>query len=375
MVIPEHSIAVLPFINLSAGKNQEYFSDGLAEELLNVLSKVPGLQVAARTSAFSFKGHAVDVRTIGRQLLVAHVLEGSVRMVGNHLRVTAQLVRTDKGYQIWSETYDRELGDVFRIQDEISAAVVKALKVSLLGSAAPRSAGTQSTDAYLVFLQGRSKMASDRLADTQGAAQDFTRVLKLDPNYAPAYVELATAKLRFAEFDVTENRLADFEAAKAEAKVLIEQALTLDPKNAQAYIERGNLRAYSDPQGAESDFRRGIALNPNSARGYLALAVAALRGPEAARRSPRHASACPPARPADAEVRPAARQGALLPAQRFGRRRRAADRSGGPRSAIFGRAIDAGRAADGGRALCGRRDVLRGGPSSSNPCRNGRAAD
>ena len=120
MIIPEHSIAVLPFADLSAGKNQEYFSDGLAEELLNLLSKVPGLQVAARTSAFSFKGHAVDVPTIGRQLLVAHVLEGSVRKVGNHLRVTAQLERADNGYQIWSETYDRELGDVFRIQDEIS---------------------------------------------------------------------------------------------------------------------------------------------------------------------------------------------------------------------------------------------------------------
>jgi len=270
-VIPEHSIAVLPFVDLSAQKNQDYFSDGLAEELLNLLSKVPGLQVAAKSSAFSFKGHAVDVKTIGRQLLVAHVLEGSVRKVGNHLRVTAQLERADNGYQIWSETYDRELGDVFRIQDEISAAVVKALKVSLLGGSAPRSTGTQNSDAYLVFLQGRAKMASERLTDVQEAAQDFERVLKLDPNYAPAYVELATAKLKYAEFHVTETRLANFEAAKAEAKVLIEQALTLDPKNAQAYIERGRLRAYGDPKGAESDYRRGLALNPNSARGYDAL--------------------------------------------------------------------------------------------------------
>ena len=135
-MIPEHSIAVLPFADLSAHKDQEYFSDGLAEDLLNLLSKVPGMQVAARSSAFSFKGHSTDVRTIGRQLGVAHVLEGSVRKVGNHLRVTAQLERADNGYQIWSETYDRELGDVFRIQDEISAAVVKALKVSLLGARA-----------------------------------------------------------------------------------------------------------------------------------------------------------------------------------------------------------------------------------------------
>ena len=271
--IPEHSIAVLPFADLSARKDQEYLSDGLAEELLNLLSKVPGLQVAARTSAFSFKGHAVDVPTIGRQLMVAYVLEGSVRKVGNHLRVTAQLERADKGYQIWSETYDREFGDVFRIQDEISAAVVKALKVSLLASAAPpRSAGTQSPDAYLVFLQGRAKMATDRLADAHAAAADFAHVIKLDPNYAPAYVELAAAKLRFAEFEITEKRQVVFDATIEEGKVLIEQALVLDPKNAQAYVVRGLLRAYSDRAGAEKDYRRGIELNPNSARGYEALA-------------------------------------------------------------------------------------------------------
>ena len=138
VAIPEHSIAVLPFVNVGDRKDQEFFSDGLSETLLNLLSKVPGLQVAARTSAFSFKGSAVDVPTIGRKLMVAHVLEGSVNRVGNHLRVTAQLERADNGYQIWSETYDRELGDVFRIQDEIAKAVVKALRVSLLGNAVPQ---------------------------------------------------------------------------------------------------------------------------------------------------------------------------------------------------------------------------------------------
>ncbi len=278
-VIPEHSIAVLPFADLSARKDQEYLSDGLAEELLNLLSKVPGLQVAARTSAFSFKGHAVDVPTIGRQLRVANVLEGSVRKVGNHLRVTAQLERADNGYQIWSETYDREFGDVLRIQDEISAAVVKALKVSLLGAAPPHSTSTQSPDAYLVFLQGRAKMATERLADAHAAAADFAHVIKLDPNYGPAYVELAAAKLQLAEFEVTDNREAVFDAAMEEGKVLIEQALALDPNNAQAYIERGNMRAFSDPVGAEKDYRRGIQLNPNSARGYDALATMLFEDP------------------------------------------------------------------------------------------------
>jgi TolB-like protein/Tfp pilus assembly protein PilF len=278
-VIPEHSIAVLPFADLSAHKDQEYFSDGLAEELLNLLSKVPGMQVAARTSAFSFKGHTVDVPTIGRQLLVANVLEGSVRKVGNHLRVTAQLERADNGYQIWSETYDRELGDVFRIQDEISAAVVKALKVSLLGTAPPRSTGTQSPDAYLVFLQGRAKMATERLADVHEAAADFERVVKLDPNYAPAYVELAAAKLHLAEYEITDKRRSTFDAAMEEGKLLIERALALDPNNAQAYIVRGYMRAFTDNAGAEKDLRRGIELNPNSARGYDALSSVLYQDP------------------------------------------------------------------------------------------------
>ncbi len=272
-VIPEHSIAVLPFTDLSAHKGQEYLSDGLAEDLLNLLSKVPGLQVVARTSAFSFKGHTADVPTIGRQLRVASVLEGSVLKVGNHLRVTAQLERTADGYQIWSETYDRELGDVFRIQDEIANAVVKTLKVSLLWGTAPRTLGTQNSDAYLVFLQGRAKMATERLADIKEAITDFAHTLKLDPNYSPAYVELATAKLQLAEFEVKESRQTAFESAMAEAKLLIEQALTLDPSNAQAYVVRGYLRLFTDQPGAEPDYRRGIELNPNSARGYAGLAT------------------------------------------------------------------------------------------------------
>jgi TolB-like protein len=270
--IPEHSIAVLPFANVGDRKDQEYFSDGLSETLLNLLSKVPGLQVAARTSAFSFKGSAVDVPTIGRKLMVAHVLEGSVHRVGNHLRVTAQLERTDNGYQIWTETYDRELGDVFRIQDEIANSVVKALKVSLLGNAVAQSIGTKNSEAYLAFLQGRAKMESDRLTDYRIAAGDFERALKLDPSYSSAYVELAAVKLRLAEFEVTGDRQAAFAAAVDEAKVLIERALALDPANAQAYIERGYLRAFHDNAGAEQDYRRGIELNPNSARGYEALA-------------------------------------------------------------------------------------------------------
>ncbi len=272
-VIPEHSIAVLPFADLSARKDQGYISDGLAEALLNLLSKVPGMQVAARTSAFSFKGRDIDVPTIGRRLMVAHVLEGSVLRVGNHLRVTAQLERAADGYQIWQETYDRQLGDVFHIQDDIAQSVVKALKVSLLGIAAPRSLGTQNSDAYLVFLQGRAKMATQRLADTRAATADFERTLRLDSNYGPAYVELAVAKVRLAEFEVTSNRMAAASAAIEESKLLIERALALDPNDAQAYAERGYLRALINLGGAEQDYRRAIELNPNSARAYAGLAA------------------------------------------------------------------------------------------------------
>ncbi len=271
IAIPTNTIAVLPFEDVSTLKGQEYLSDGLAEALLNLLSKVPGLQVAARTSAFSFKGRDVDMATIGQQLKVSNVLRGSVSKVGNHLRVTAQLLRTDSDSPLWSQSYDRELGDVFRIQDDIAAAVVKALKVSYLGNTALRNSRTQNSEAYLVFLQGRAKMETDRLADYKIAATDFERALKLDPNYAPAYVELATAKVLLGEYGPTGDRAAGFEAATDEAKLLIEQALALDPDNAQAYIERGYLRAFKDRAGAEKDFRRGIELNPSSARGYGAL--------------------------------------------------------------------------------------------------------
>ena len=276
---PAHSIAVLPFADMSERRDQEYFSDGLSEELLNLLSKVPGLQVAARTSAFSFKGRATDIPTIGRQLVVANVLEGSVRKSGNHLRVTAQLVRADNGYEVWSGIYDRDIGDVFRLQDEIAAEVVKALKLTLLGNATPHGASTRSADTYLVFLKGRAKMATERMADVRSAADDFAQVVKLDPNYGPAYVELATAKAQLAEFEITTDRPAAFAAAVEEAKVLLEQALALDPSNAQAYVERGNLRAFSDRKGAEQDYRRGIELDPNSARAYEGLAGVVYQDP------------------------------------------------------------------------------------------------
>src|SRR5262249_33960356 len=187
--ISETSIAVLPFVDMSQAKDQGYFSDGISEELLNLLTKVPPLKVAARASSFSFKGKGVEIREIARQLHVANVLEGSVRKSGEQLRITAQLVRAAEGYHLWSETYDRKMDDIFKIQDEIAGEVVKELKVKLLGSA-PK-ARTTDPKAYVLYLEARE-------LGLQGTAEAFAKsdallrqALEIDPRYAPAWDELA----------------------------------------------------------------------------------------------------------------------------------------------------------------------------------------
>ena len=187
--IPEKSIAVLPFVNMSEDKANEYFSDGISEELLNLLAKIPQLQVTARTSSFSFKGKDVAIPEIARTLHVAHVLEGSVRKAGNSVRITAQLIKAGTDTHLWSQTYDRKLDDIFAIQDEIAADVVKQLKVTLLG-AAPK-ARTTDPEAYALYLQavqlGRQNTAE---AFKQSDAL-YRKVLAIDPRYAPAWAGLA----------------------------------------------------------------------------------------------------------------------------------------------------------------------------------------
>jgi len=189
---PEQSIAVLPFVNMSADQDNEYFSDGLSEELLNLLAKIPELQVAARTSAFRFKGSDAGIGEIAGKLNVAHVLEGSVRKSGTEIRITAQLIKASDGYHLWSQTWDRTLNDVFAIQDEIAAAVVAALKVTLLGEV-PHARVTDS-EAYSLYLQ--SKAYSDK-ASKEGfeeAVALLTQALAIDPEYADAWVELGTVQ-------------------------------------------------------------------------------------------------------------------------------------------------------------------------------------
>src|SRR5437016_8412509 len=184
------SIAVLPFVNMSADPENEYFCDGLAEELLNALAKIETLKVAARTSSFSFKGKNVNVDEIGRALHVNSVLEGSVRKSGNRVRITAQLVNAAEGYHLWSERYDREMKDIFDVQDEITLAVVEALKIKLLGELPQIEPPTQNTGAYELYLKGRSLLYQRGLSIPK-AIDCFTRAVALDSEYAQAWAGLA----------------------------------------------------------------------------------------------------------------------------------------------------------------------------------------
>jgi TolB-like protein/DNA-binding winged helix-turn-helix (wHTH) protein/tetratricopeptide (TPR) repeat protein len=258
----EKSIAVLPFADMSEKMDQEYFSDGLAEELIAQLANAPGLKVIARTSSFSFKGKSDDIPTIAAKLNVANLLEGSVRRSGNHLRVSTQLIRADSGQRLWSETFDREFKDVFTIQDEIGAAVVTALKVQLNGgSTAARGHGTTNPEAYNVYLLGRQLYTQRTIPTSRQAIEAYQNAIELDPHYADAYADLAMSQYFLADNtgDVALGRLAEQTAQKS---------IDLDPHLSTGYSVRGFLRYlhHYDWVGAESDFRRALALEPTNSR-------------------------------------------------------------------------------------------------------------
>jgi TolB-like protein len=179
------SIAVLPFVNMSSDADNEYFSDGLSEELLNLLARVPDLRVAARTSAFQFKGEKIDVKDVAQKLNVAHILEGSVRKSGNKVRITAQLINAADGYHLWSETYDRTLDDIFAVQDDIAGEVVKALQVTLLGTALTTRSKTQDSEAYNLALQGQFFVLRGHRDDFERAAEYFRRVTRARSGLRP----------------------------------------------------------------------------------------------------------------------------------------------------------------------------------------------
>jgi serine/threonine protein kinase/Flp pilus assembly protein TadD len=253
------SIAVLPFVNMSADPENEYFSDGIAEEIINALSKVQALQVAARTSSFAFKGKNEDIGAIGRKLKVATVLEGSVRKAGKQLRVTAQLINVTDGYQLWSERYDRQLEDVFAIQDEIAGNIVKALRVVLSDDEkrAIERAPTEDVKAYEYYLRGRQYFHQFRRTGMQSARRMFERAIETDPQFALAHAGLADCcAFLYMYWDGSKANLDGADSASR-------KALELDPDLAEAHASRGFAlalnRQYDD---ARPEFETAIRLNP-----------------------------------------------------------------------------------------------------------------
>jgi adenylate cyclase len=253
------SIAVLPFTNMSPDKEQEYFSDGIAEELMNLLAQLPELRVAARTSSFFFKGQHVELQEIARKLNVAHLLEGSVRKAGNRVRVTAQLIQAAHGYHLWSQTWDRTLDDIFAVQDEIAAAVVAQLKVTLLG-AAPKQK-TYRPEAYALYLQGREIARHDTSEALEQAIALFRQALAIDPGLAPAWVE--TARCRFTQ--TSDGIISNSEGGRL-AREAVGSALAIDPDLAGAHAVLGVLadRFEANPAAAARHFERALALDPTN---------------------------------------------------------------------------------------------------------------
>jgi serine/threonine-protein kinase len=263
----QKSIAVLPFANMSADPENEYFSDGISEEIINALTKLRDLRVAARTSSFTFKGKTADIKEVGSKLQVATVLEGSVRKAGNRLRITAQLINVADGYHLWSERYDRELDDVFAIQDEIAGAVVEQLKVSLLGApeAGARAGHTDDLEAYELYLRGRYSL-KQRGPGVQKALEYFQQAVERDPEYALAHAGMAQA---YAVIGATWGKKRHDAFPRGKAATL--RALELDPQLALAHACLGYIAFWYDWDWAlaERELLRAIELDPQEADAHF----------------------------------------------------------------------------------------------------------
>jgi len=258
------SIAVLPFVDMSPQKDQEYFCDGIAEELINALTHVEDLHVVARTSAFSFKHQNLDVREIGRKLNVEHALEGSVRKAGNKLRITAQLVKVIDGYHVWSEKYDRDMEDIFAIQDDISLAIVDNLKIKLLSAEkeAILKRHTDDLEAYNLYLMGIYFLRMYSAEGFNNAIEYFEQSLQQDPNYALAYYGLAEVYYAISYWSNVPPK-----EAYPRAKTYTKKALNIDETLAEAHAALGLVYAFYEWnwQTAEQELKHALRLNPNSA--------------------------------------------------------------------------------------------------------------
>jgi len=259
------SVAVLPFADMSPEKDQDYFCEGIAEELINGLGRIENLRVASRTSSFQFKGATVDVREIGRLLDVGNILEGSVRKAGNHLRITAQLVTVADGYRRWSDRYDREMKDIFAIQDEIAESIVEALEVTLSPKErrAIQNVATRDVEAYDFYLRGRKFFYETTRSSYEYARQLYSRAIEIDPNYALAFAGIADCcsfLYMFAEASEANMRLADENSLRA---------LELDPELAESHASRGlALSIAKQFAAAEAEFQEAVRLNPKLFEAY-----------------------------------------------------------------------------------------------------------
>ena len=266
------SIAVLPFEDLSQAHDQEYFSDGMTEEILDALAKVPDLKVAGRTSSFYFKGKNETLQDIGAALGVAHVLEGSVRKQGNKVRITAQLIQTRDGFHLWSQSYDGELTDVFELQERIAHAITDSLQVALSGDQRKRLAvnSTGNPAAHEQYLRGRYLWNQRGYSNLRSAEVAFNAALKLDPNYADAWAGLAQTYTLLPVYSITDPASGVILDTTAQALEAANNALRLDPASSAALSARANIRAtiQFDWAGAEADFRAAIAANPRDATAH-----------------------------------------------------------------------------------------------------------
>ncbi|MCW8927054.1 MAG: tetratricopeptide repeat protein [Xanthomonadales bacterium] len=276
---PHKSVAVLPFVDMSAEQDQDYFTDGLTENLLNALAQLQDLKVAGRTSSFAFKGRNEDLRSIGNALGVANLLEGSVQKSGEQVRITAQLVSANNGYHLWSQTYDRTLNDIFAVQDEIANEVARAMKVTLLGqqtAVEPVAASRESGAAYNDYLKGLYELHRGDLESNDRAIEYFQRALKADPNMALAWAGLASALDYKTGFEDT-----DFTAGYEKARTCALRALEINPNLPEGYMALAGIQSSHDWdwEAAEASLNRALALRPGDTSIRLELALLkAVRG-------------------------------------------------------------------------------------------------
>ena len=266
------SIAVLPFVNMSDDRGNEYFSDGLTEELLNLLARIPELKVIARTSSFAYKGKDARISDIARELQVANVLEGSVRKSGDRVRITAQLIRTSDSTHLWSQSYDRTVQDIFAVQDEIAGEVVDSLKVKLLGAdhKPVQAGGTNDARAYEAYLRGRYELNKGESQELLRAAlAAFDEALALDPSFAQAHASRSSVLQA-----LTRNAYIPYAEGFAQARAAAERAVELAPDASDAYVALGRLAISADRDWQESEaaLRKALELNPSNAAAYIVLA-------------------------------------------------------------------------------------------------------